>query len=61
MLQDALFARKAWLDQEGNEDVATRFLEASFRGWIFCRDNPDKCIEYTVDRVRRSAPATRRG
>ena len=49
MLQDALFARKAWLDQEGNEDVATRFLEASFRGWIFCRDNPDKCIEYTVD------------
>ena len=49
MLQDALFARKAWLEQEGNEDVATRFLEASFRGWIFCRDNPDKCIEYTVD------------
>ena len=49
MLQDALFARKAWLDQEGNEDVATRFLEASFRGWIFCRENPDKCIEYTVD------------
>ena len=49
MLQDALFARKAWLDQAGNEDVATRFLEASFRGWIFCRENPDKCIEYTVD------------
>ena len=49
MLQDALFARKAWLDQEGNDDVATRFLEASFRGWIFCRDNPDKCIQYTVD------------
>ena len=49
MLQDALFARKAWLEQSGNEDVATRFLEASFRGWIFCRDNPDKCIQYTVD------------
>jgi NitT/TauT family transport system substrate-binding protein len=49
MLQDALFVRKSWLDQSGNEDVATRFLEASFRGWIFCRENPDKCIEYTVD------------
>jgi NitT/TauT family transport system substrate-binding protein len=49
MLQDALFVRKAWLEQSGNEDVATRFLEAAFRGWIFCRDNPDKCIEYTVD------------
>ena len=49
MLQDALFVRKSWLDQSGNEDVATRFLEASFRGWIFCRENPDKCIQYTVD------------
>src|SRR4029450_4568697 len=43
MLQDALFARKSWLEQSGNEDVAVRFLEASFRGWIFCRENPDKC------------------
>jgi len=49
MLQDALFARKAWLEEEGNEDVATRFLEASFRGWIFCRENPDKCVEYSID------------
>jgi NitT/TauT family transport system substrate-binding protein len=49
MLQDALFARAAWLAEEGNEDVAVRFLKASFRGWMFCRDDPDKCIEYTVD------------
>jgi NitT/TauT family transport system substrate-binding protein len=49
MLQDALFARAAWLAEEGNEDIAERFLRASFRGWIFCRDNPDTCIEYTVD------------
>jgi len=49
MLQDAIFVRQAWLDEEGNEDVAVRFLRASFRGWIFCRDNPDACIGYTVD------------
>ena len=49
MLQDALFARASWLEQEGNEDVAVRFLRASFKGWIFCRDNPDACIQYTVD------------
>ena len=49
MLQDALWARAAWLSQPGNEDVATKFLRASFRGWMFCRDNPDKCIQYTVD------------
>ncbi len=49
MLQDAVFAREAWLAEEGNEDVAEAFLRASFRGWIFCRDNPDECIQYTVD------------
>jgi len=49
MLQDALFARASWLAEEGNEDVTERFLRASFRGWIYCRDNPDDCIGYTVD------------
>ena len=48
MLQDALFSRAAWLEEDGNEDVAERFLRASFRGWIHCRDNPEDCIEYTV-------------
>ena len=48
MLQDAIFARAAWLAEEGNEDVTERFLRASFRGWIFCRDNPDECVEYTT-------------
>jgi NitT/TauT family transport system substrate-binding protein len=49
MLQDALFARTDWLAEEGNEDVATRFLRASFKGWIHCRDNPDECIQFVVD------------
>jgi NitT/TauT family transport system substrate-binding protein len=49
MLQDALFVRASWLAEEGNEDVAVRFLRASFRGWIYCRENPDDCIQYTVD------------
>ncbi|HEY7599987.1 MAG TPA: ABC transporter substrate-binding protein [Candidatus Limnocylindrales bacterium] len=48
MLQDGIFARAAWLAQAGNEDVAVKFLRASFKGWMFCRDNPAKCIEYTV-------------
>ena len=48
MLQDAIFARASWLAQDGNEDVAERFLRASFRGWIHCRDNPDDCVGYTT-------------
>jgi NitT/TauT family transport system substrate-binding protein len=49
MLQDALFARADWLAQPGNEDVATRFIKASIQGWIYCRDNPADCIQYTVN------------
>lgn len=44
MLQDHIFARESWLAEEGNEEIATRFLKASFEGWIFCRDNFDACV-----------------
>jgi NitT/TauT family transport system substrate-binding protein len=49
MLQDHIFARGEWLAEEGNEDVATRFLAASFEGWIFCRDNFDACVNIVLD------------
>jgi NitT/TauT family transport system substrate-binding protein len=49
MLQDALFVRKAWLDQGANRDVAVRFVRASLRGWIYCRDHQEDCIQYTVE------------
>ncbi len=45
MLQDAVIARDSWLKQPGNEDVAVKFLKASYRGWMYCRDNPDKCAD----------------
>ena len=48
MLQDAIFARKAWLAQAGNEDIAVKFLRATFRGWIFCRDNAAKCVDHVL-------------
>jgi NitT/TauT family transport system substrate-binding protein len=49
MLQDAIFARKAWLDEGNNRDIAVRFVRASLKGWIYCRDNPADCVQYTVD------------
>jgi len=48
MLQDAVFARKAWLSQPGNEAIAIKFLRATFKGWIFCRDNAAKCIDHVL-------------
>ena len=49
MLEDALWARAAWLAEDGNEEVATKFLRASFKGWIYCRENPDDCVQYALD------------
>jgi len=49
MLQDHIFVNAEWLEEDGNEDVAIAFLKASFRGWIYCRDNPDECIEIVLD------------
>jgi NitT/TauT family transport system substrate-binding protein len=49
MLQDALFARASWLALPGNEEIAMRFLRASFHGWIYCRSNPKDCIQYTIN------------
>ena len=49
MLQDAVWVSSAWLAEEGNEDIAERFLRASFRGWIYCRDNFDACVDIVLE------------
>ena len=49
MLQDAIFARAAWLADGTNRDTAVRFVRASLKGWIYCRDNPADCVKYTTD------------
>ena len=50
MLSDHVFAARDWLAQEGNEDIAVAFLKASFRGWIYCRDHHDVCVDLVLDR-----------
>jgi NitT/TauT family transport system substrate-binding protein len=49
MLQDAIWARAAWLAEPGNEDIAVKFLTASFQGWEYCRDHPADCVQYVTD------------
>jgi NitT/TauT family transport system substrate-binding protein len=41
MLEDGLFANQDWLND--NRDVAMRFIAASMRGWIYCRDHVAEC------------------
>jgi NitT/TauT family transport system substrate-binding protein len=49
MLQDAVWVNADWIAEEGNEDIATRFLTASFQGWIHCLDNFDECVQVVLD------------
>ncbi len=49
MLQDHVFVQEGWLAEEGNADIAERFLTATFEGWIFCRDNFDECVNIVLE------------
>jgi NitT/TauT family transport system substrate-binding protein len=48
-LEDGVFVREDWIEDEDNQDIAKRFLKASFRGWLYCRDNPDDCLRIVLD------------
>jgi NitT/TauT family transport system substrate-binding protein len=45
MLQDMIFASQKWLSTGNNAKIAEKFLEASFRGWMYCRDNAASCVQ----------------
>jgi NitT/TauT family transport system substrate-binding protein len=51
MLQDAIWADTEKLESDkAYQDQTVKFLEASFKGWIFCRDNPQECRDMVVAR-----------
>jgi NitT/TauT family transport system substrate-binding protein len=49
MLQDAIWVNAEWIAEDGNEDIATRFLKATFQGWIHCLDAFDECVDVVLD------------
>jgi NitT/TauT family transport system substrate-binding protein len=48
MLQDQIFATDKWLKSGNNADIATKFLQGTFKGWIYCRDNAQKCVDIVL-------------
>jgi NitT/TauT family transport system substrate-binding protein len=49
MPEDGIFVSDEWLSADPkNKDIAARFLRASFKGWEYCRDNVDACVEYVL-------------
>jgi NitT/TauT family transport system substrate-binding protein len=46
MLEDGLFAQTSWV--QSHRDIAMRFIAASDRGWIFCRDHAAQCVNIVL-------------
>ena len=49
MLQDAIWADTARLDDPAYADAAVRFLKAITKGWIYARDNPEDAAATVYD------------
>eukprot|EP00873_Tetraselmis_striata_P036944 jgi/Tetstr1/457208/TSEL_043856.t1 len=45
LLEDGVCASQEWLSQPGSEEIARRFLRATMKGWLLCRDSPRTCAE----------------
>jgi NitT/TauT family transport system substrate-binding protein len=48
MLEDGVFVNGDWIKDKDNQDVAKRFLKASFQGWIYCRDHVSDCTNIVL-------------
>jgi NitT/TauT family transport system substrate-binding protein len=49
MLQDAIWADTSKLESDqAYQDTTVKFLTAALKGWVFCRDNPEKCRDIVV-------------
>src|SRR5262249_34921159 len=48
MLEDGIFANADWLAKSGNDDIAAKFIAASLKGWIYCRDNIADCVSTVI-------------
>jgi NitT/TauT family transport system substrate-binding protein len=57
MLQDGVFVKGDWIKNKANQATATKFLQASFRGWIYCRNHVKECVNV----VLANGPALPRG
>jgi NitT/TauT family transport system substrate-binding protein len=49
MLQDAIWADTARLDDPAYADAAVRFLKAIIKGWVYARDNPEDAAAIVYD------------
>ena len=59
MLEDGVFVRGDWIKDKDHQEIAKRFLAASFRGWIYCRSHVSECTQIVLEQrahARQGAP-----
>jgi NitT/TauT family transport system substrate-binding protein len=49
MLEDGVFVRGDWINNKDNQGTAKKFLAASFKGWAYCRDHMQECVQIVLD------------
>jgi len=48
MLEDGVFVNSSWIGSAKNQDIAKRFLAATFQGWAYCRDHAAACVNIVL-------------
>jgi NitT/TauT family transport system substrate-binding protein len=48
MLEDNVFTTESYLNDPKNASTITNFLQASFQGWIYCRDHVSQCTDIVL-------------
>jgi len=48
MLQDGVFVRGDWIKSKANQALAVKFLTASLKGWVYCRDHFKDCVNIVL-------------
>ena len=48
MLEDGIFTTEKWIKDKNHQTTAKKFLTASFKGWIWCRDHLNDCVNIVL-------------
>src|SRR4051812_22399173 len=48
MYEDGIFTTEKWIKDKNHQAIAKKFLAASFKGWIYCRDHSKECVKFVL-------------
>jgi NitT/TauT family transport system substrate-binding protein len=46
VMEDTIATTREWVT--ANPDVVKNYLKATMKGWMYCRDNPDACVQIVL-------------